>query len=490
VSAAPTTAVQPVAKSGRKRPSPGKCKRLAAHLQDQYDRAVRIGNVGAMRYFRGRISTSFAVALVEVVAANKCAPKHRRRTLERCYEIAEHLNLRRSTRELVTQLRIEKPKGGTREVRAYNIKHRARRRIGARILAPIAATKIGADQYASLKGRGRDACVARIIELLEAKGARNLFKIAYVCDYKSCFDSMTGAAEWFAQQGHLSIEIAEQLLSGRHERVVVKEISKEEDAACAALSPQQRRLQRQRGGDAHTHDTRIHDNAELSLGTERPRGLAPVHSQNMACGDQPSAGPTSPATGLPQGASTSSLAAEMIIADVLAVATLPNGVIVVGFADDLVILARNERDAEEAYQSLRAVARRHQAGALDLRLVQRARIAKGLSFLGYGIKRRKGAITATPILARLYTLMNKLRRMFAWMQAGEADARDLGRLIHGWRNGLKHADTRMLMFDLLGHAMQAFATHISIVAALRTIGRAVVDAEPLRPAPRWSIINW
>jgi hypothetical protein len=486
--------LQPVSKN---RPSLAKCRRLAGHLQDQYERAVRANNAGAMRYFRGRITTSFAVALVEVTETNKRRPKHRRRTLERCYEIAGQINLRRRTREPVTQLEIEKPKGGTRTVRNYRIRHKARRRIGARIITPVAQTKIADNQYGALKGRGRDKAIARIFELLEAKGVRNPLKVAYVCDFKSCHDSMTGAAEWFAEQGHLDIACAEQLLSGRHERVVVKHISKEEDAARAALSPQQRRLRRQtrpqgrREGDTSGH---AQENIDQVLGTERPldRVSAATHVQDYddTRGGLPSAGPSSPALGLPQGASLSSLAAEMVIADVLAVAILPNGVVVVGFADDLLILARNEQDAEAAYLNLCAVARRHRAGSLDLKMVQRARIAKGFTFLGYAIRRRKGTIIATPIAARHRTIMGKLHRMLAWMSAGEADARDLQRLIHGWRNGLRHADVRLFLLNLLAVAMQVAAAHIPTVAALRTIGRAVIDAEPLRPAPRWSPLNF
>ncbi|MCI0431031.1 MAG: hypothetical protein L0210_10870 [Rhodospirillales bacterium] len=94
--------------------------------------------------------------------------------------------------------------------------------------------------------------------------------------------------------------------------------------------------------------------------------------------------------------------------------------------------------------------------------------------MGYAIRRKKGRITVTLQPRTIaFGLLGKLKRILPWMEAGEADARDLRSTIRGWRNGFKLADTAKLLFDLLN--LLALATrHIPTRAALLAESTAVL----------------
>ena len=178
--------------------------------------------------------------------------------------------------------------------------------------------------------------------------------------------------------------------------------------------------------------------------------------------------------GLPQGAACSSIAAEIAIADVLSKVTLPKGVMLKTFADDLIVLGRSATDVQAAVTALRTGFRRARAGTLELRVVAKGRITKGFNFLGYNFKRRHGRLIVKPIPKRVAGLMAKLWATVIRLEAGIADRRDdLRRLVRSWRKSFRAADTKdAVTWMLLGaqRAVRLIATRVALGNLMREVG--------------------
>ncbi len=145
--------------------------------------------------------------------------------------------------------------------------------------------------------------------------------------------------------------------------------------------------------------------------------------------------------GLAQGSILSPLIAEMMLAFI--VGNLPdneNRRIVV-LADNVLIMTKDRRTAEESALSLRAISEWHPAGRLSLTSKQGVRRAQdGFEFLGYRIRYRKREFEIVPIAKRM---ADKLEDIYADLRSyREAPTRKLWkrmrRRVVGFRHGFAH----------------------------------------------------
>lgn len=94
--------------------------------------------------------------------------------------------------------------------------------------------------------------------------------------------------------------------------------------------------------------------------------------------------------GLPQGAATSSAISTHIVANLLDLVELPQGVSLVVYADDMLILGPRKEAVEKAIVTLCATFASHPAGSFVLHHAAPRRISDGFKFLGVSFRRRKG----------------------------------------------------------------------------------------------------
>lgn len=145
--------------------------------------------------------------------------------------------------------------------------------------------------------------------------------------------------------------------------------------------------------------------------------------------------------GLAQGSLLSPLIAEMMLAFI--VGNLPdneNRRIVV-LADNVLIMTKDRRTAEETASSLRAISEWHPAGRLSLTSKQGVRRAQdGFEFLGYRIRYRKQEFAIAPTAKRVN---DKLKDIYDDLRAYRDTPtrklwKRLRRRVVGFRHGFSH----------------------------------------------------
>ena len=111
--------------------------------------------------------------------------------------------------------------------------------------------------------------------------------------------------------------------------------------------------------------------------------------------DGPLAGPITEARrGIPQGSAASPLVSEMLLAPILT--QLPNCVVVVAYADNILVMAREENDVESATLSLWGALKAHPAGPLRPNRPAIFRPGGNVEFLGNELRVVNGKCLARP----------------------------------------------------------------------------------------------
>lgn len=423
-------------------------------------KAEQRGDFKTATYLQEQYLKSYYVARDAVIAVSKNAPKHHKLDAEAQHALAERVNVFAPCAEPVTVRPIPK-KGGTRTIHSYGTEHRVRQRIVRDALTPSARQIIGPNQYAGLPGRGRNKLIDDLMVDLRrraatksgkaAKGRKHYSHVA-VMDIRDAFGSMVSIADFLTERGILPKEVAEHVVGCTHEvhrtpDYVIRPQpsspnrstrSPQEEAARAA-----ERLSTPRNRQERRNRSRIGSRLRRTArATPQDVGSRAVPSFTLAVPSITQVDFHPVRHGLPQGAATSSIAAEIAIASVLSKVTLPKGVVLKTFADDLVILGRAYTDVTAAVMALRSAFKRARVGTLELRTVTLGRITKGFDFVGYRLRRRHGRLEAKPIPKRIAGLMARLYATLLRLEGGIADRRDdLRRLIRSWRSAFRAADT-------------------------------------------------
>ncbi len=105
--------------------------------------------------------------------------------------------------------------------------------------------------------------------------------------------------------------------------------------------------------------------------------------------------------GLPQGAATSSVIASYILSEALKIVELPNGVFLIIYADDMLLLGANKVDVEMAIRTLSRSFVTYPGGPFELHEQKIRRVSDGFEFLGMCIKSRKGRAECHPSASAL-----------------------------------------------------------------------------------------
>lgn len=144
--------------------------------------------------------------------------------------------------------------------------------------------------------------------------------------------------------------------------------------------------------------------------------------------------------GLSQGASSSPIIADVIVALILR--DVPSDAVVVNIADDFGIMARTKRELMTLKQALISAAARCPYG--HFQLIQKStarRVSDGFSFLGYHIRYRRGVLGCAPTKENVAKFMLKAASIVAMINRHPVNGtRRLQRLVGSWRNAFRQWD--------------------------------------------------
>jgi hypothetical protein len=135
--------------------------------------------------------------------------------------------------------------------------------------------------------------------------------------------------------------------------------------------------------------------------------------------------------GVPQGSGASAAVADCVVAHALA--TLPAGIGVSNWADDLRLSTRTRREAHDACNALRDAFERHPAGPLRLRDVAVRRAADGFEFLSCRLRKRAGDLHVEPSSTAWWDFYRKmLQKVHRDLVADDDQLTGARRYVRAW----------------------------------------------------------
>lgn len=341
------------------------------HL-DQLERAHVRGDVRSAENLTRAILRSHSArvcALVRTMRLSKAkpppAPPTRPFTMRRLDVLAATLSPYRSIPEAVRVLPKTKDDGSVRYVTSFGLRRKALQRICADILD----LRLPSFDFDFLrKGRGADAAMLRIAQLIEEGG----YEYVVTIDIKNCFRSAM----------------------------------KDRVAAVLPLP------------ETVTNNVLlIQDEVELEMGqpTTQPGALSSM-------GDNTTSRPDEAARqGIPMGSSASTqIMSRAVLGPLLATTAFASRVVLYG--DDVGIVARDEAEAEAIYEALHSLLQRSPVGPLSIGRSDIQCVRRKVNFVKYAVKRRPaifgGGLRITPSFRSYWRFEERSWRKF--QKSGEA----------------------------------------------------------------------
>ncbi len=249
-------------------------------------------------------------------------------TEEELYEIARNLSATKAPSDpiRVRAMRKDTPHLAYRVIASYGLADSARQLLVKRAIEPLIKSS---DTQFGIKGRGRNEAIRYLRTLIQEHGSA----YALACDVTSFYPS--NSKEWL--KANLKLIIGEGITQS------------------TILIGDDRMVIPSRGD--HSYRDLFDDSALVSLGR----------------------------SGLPQGSRTSNAVATHVVASVLEQVQLPEGVPLVGYADDFALLGRTEREVMLAFEVLQHAFACHPAGNFTIKDAPVVSLRHGLDFLGYRI---------------------------------------------------------------------------------------------------------
>ena len=383
-------AVQPVAPmprmtgAERARLTPYRAIRIAVRetedLRRRYAAAVAAGRKRLAHNLQWAILNSPGVK----VAALYSAVRHQRRRV-RCEQFSAHeivetafsLSMCEAPDEAVRLYPMFKAKGGWRPIFAFGPRNYARQLVFLWAIEPRAKGLIDTRQHAAPGRSGRDGAVAAAEDFIH-QGAHAACEV----DVSNCF-GMIGRDWAIAQSVSLGIpeQIARSVLFPRDDRLITP-VCQETMRYNYSAYPESQAL--------------------------RTRGRL----------------------GLPQGAASSSILAEIAVAHLLS--EVPTAQVST-YCDNLMVMAPKRTNVEGLLNTLDEAARHHPAGQLALTRGPIRRVSEGFDFLGYNIHSYKGHVHIEPTRAAKSDGAKKIERRLRDVADGKPGAtRRLRRTCRGW----------------------------------------------------------
>lgn len=305
-----------------------KAQRKEAKLRARIEKAEAAGETHKARFYRDLYTSSFSAKLTAAheVNTHKKRPARRRLPFSELKELAAGLDPWAGTNEPVRIGLRPKASGGTRPITIFGFEHRTLQKLMRNALYPFARFHPG--QYSPAGRGGKQAACAAIKEALEGD-----YKHAAKIDIRDCFGSIN--AYRLSQYLPLRRDMVGSVLIGRNLNLTT-----------------------------YPNRSHLYDDNEVRVSALLSKGRR----------------------GIPQGSAVSSLVSDIVIADLLS--AVPEGVKVVAYADDILLLTRTRDEISAAVQALQRAVRHSPYGPFTLKTCETKRACDGFDFLGYRFKRR------------------------------------------------------------------------------------------------------
>ena len=414
------------------RPNCKRAKKASDKLFRRRQRALDRGDDHLANALLKKIGYSRSVALTSVMEGNSSVPrKHRKGCRKRTNDPAQRpalLATRRAEQvgllDMARNLSIWEPcaeevrvkaqdrpgKSVPRITQNYGIENRARQIIVRKLLAPLGPQWTAANQFGIFRG-GRNAAISAVMQNL-----RDGFTTVNEQDFVNCFMSLDPV--WFADCMGLKAKDSPMRLP----RKIIRNL---------VATPM---------------------DANLRIIRETPN----TGTSSLACLAR---------RGPAQGSLLSPLIAEMMLAFI--VGSLPDNENrrIVNLADNVLIMTKDRRTAEETALSLRALSEGHPAGRLSLTSKQGVRRAQdGFEFLGYRIRYRKREFEIAPIAKRT---ADKLKDIYTDLRSYRATpSRKMWKKLRRRVVGFRHGFSRWTSPDDWTRAIRWTVAHVFGLGAL------------------------
>lgn len=300
---------------------------------------------------------------VKVVASNRVNQRRgaRKRPASKVVDVAERINPLRPSRKRITVNALPKKDGSLRYVLAFGREDRVRQYIVRLISEPFFNPL---DGQSAIKGRGISYAIGKARDAI-MRG----YRYALTMDIENFFPSIQ--LDDFAHHLPVTKHLAATILPSN-------------SAPLRAGTVLSRHSQQP---EEDTGRNKRRTNALSMLDIEH------VRSQR----------------GIPQGSAASPIVAE--IAMQWLISHLPNGVVVITYADDILVLSKTRKRAALSQRALERAARQHPAGNLSFKRKAIEHLKGGFDYLGYHFTMESGRALITPTIAqmnRIETRMDEL----------------------------------------------------------------------------------
>lgn len=381
-SSVPTSAFAPVIvpRTSPKRRA-RQARREVAKLQQKIQRLEAEGKHKKAKRFSRLLMRSFngKLATVSEIAAKERSKGRRAPDGQQLLDFASQINLWRQPDDLIhVKLRRKSKPGQFRIIHSFGMRDKVMQTLAAQALAPLLPAT---DRQFSTAGKGRQHAVSRVVDEIEHGGRK------WVCtaDIKSFFPSID--RDWLRQ----NLPVSERITAN-------------------TLFAEGYNRKRGHGCSLNTWQTCCDNRTML------------IYSQQ----------------GLVQGACSSSLIAEYVMAQVISLIPLPEGVELVVYADNLVFLGNRKNGVEEAVETFTAAFAQHPAG--NFRLVNDGvrRASDGFDFMGYHIRKQRG-VRINPLKSKIAQFRRKMLKLARYVSQAapyrkQAKLRALAQYMQGWVN--------------------------------------------------------
>ncbi len=139
--------------------------------------------------------------------------------------------------------------------------------------------------------------------------------------------------------------------------------------------------------------------------------------------------------GLPQGASSSPIVAEIVVAEIMS--SVPKGMLIINFADNFLVMGHTRREVEDALMTLSNAIKRSPAGYFEVKKKSVRRIVDGFDFLGYRFRSERGRPKVSAASKPLEKLCKKIAKEALRVARTNAAGGRLWSIINGWRSAFR-----------------------------------------------------
>src|SRR6266702_7172196 len=383
--------------------------RARAHLEARLTRiqkAHRAGNWRQLRYLIQQYLTSYDARLAATRLASRKMRWNRRPKKTQLRSIAENLNAFQGTREEVRLILIPKGAGKFRPTLEFGIENRALQYLVLSVLYAIA--DLHPRQFAT-RG-GVPAAIAKVAKAMKA-GNVHASEID-IKDFYASFD------------GNKLVELVPV-----QKRVIMRVMLSEH----LAILP---------GKSLH------HTTASCIGPADTDQGeLAPLEKYLADA-----------RRGIPQGSAASPILAEMLLAPLLY--QVPTGGEVVAYADNILVLAKNESDADAMTESLGIALKKHPAGQLWPK-IKSFPPGGPIEFLGHRLTADDDGLRIQPTDDNRQEFEGRMNRGLAHLKGSTLSRVTRGRIVRELKGDLSSHVSNFKLCDGMKNYRQHWSSRIA-----------------------------